>query len=44
MIFMPRKTAFRRAAAVGAVALATASLQPVAAHAAPLRGDGCPRS
>ncbi|MFJ2258320.1 S1 family serine peptidase [Streptomyces sp. NPDC087844] len=30
-----RRSAFRRAAAVGAVALATASLQPVAAHAAP---------
>ncbi|KAA0931696.1 MULTISPECIES: S1 family peptidase [Streptomyces] len=30
-----RRPAFRRAAAIGAVALATASLQPVAAHAAP---------
>ncbi|MCZ4516503.1 serine protease [Streptomyces sp. ActVer] len=31
-----KRSAFKRAAAIGAVALATASLQPVAAHAAPV--------
>jgi secreted trypsin-like serine protease len=35
MFGLLRRPAFRRAAAIGAVALAAASLQPVAAHAAP---------